>query len=128
MVPSRAKTCRKRRVKSASRLVRNYGYRAAAVIERRLIRRTAFITIYGKTTATQCLGHVLSETCSTNFTPLASNARLGLAEVILKTRPIRRFTPIEVGTNKPGALWRAAWMIHPDIVVVLAVDRVELHG
>jgi len=111
-----------------TRLIRDYCLSAVAALWRRLMRRASFIAVtgsYGKTTATQCLGTILAESGPTNFEPMASNSRAGLAKVILRTRPRHRFTPIEVGTNKPGALWRAAWMIHPDIVVVLAVGDVH---
>ena len=75
----------------------------------------------GKSTATASLGAILSAHFPTNWTPGGGNNRRILAETILRTRFRHRFTVIEVGTRAPGALKRAAWMIAPDIVVMLCV-------
>lgn len=103
-----------------------YGYllSALAFLWRRLMFRTTFIAItgsLGKTTATECLAAILASRFPTNATLEGGNARHRLAATILRTRFRHRFTVIEVGTKLPGALQRAAWMVDPDVVVVLAV-------
>ncbi|MGD0015406.1 MAG: Mur ligase family protein [Bryobacteraceae bacterium] len=99
-----------------------------AFLWRRLMRRTTFIAVtgsVGKTTATECLAGVLSARFPTNATQHGDNGRGGVAATILRTRLQHRFTVIEVGTKKPGALKRAAWLIRPDVVVVLVVAGVH---
>jgi UDP-N-acetylmuramoyl-tripeptide--D-alanyl-D-alanine ligase len=90
--------------------------------------RTTFVAITGsagKTTAATALGAILSSHASTNWLREAKNHRLGLAMTILRTRFQHRFTVIEVGTRAPGALRKAAWMIAPDVVVMLRVLNVH---
>jgi UDP-N-acetylmuramoyl-tripeptide--D-alanyl-D-alanine ligase len=90
--------------------------------------RTTFIAIsgsVGKSTATASLGDILSAHSATNWTPGGGNNRRTLAETILRTRFRHRFTVIEVGTRAPGALKRAAWMIAPDVVVMLRVLNIH---
>jgi len=101
---------------------------ACALLWRRLMFRTTFIAIsgsVGKSTAAACLGTILSSHTTTNWLAGAQNNRFVLARTILRTRFRHRFTVIEVGTKSPGALRRAAWMIAPDIVVMLAVRNVH---
>jgi UDP-N-acetylmuramoyl-tripeptide--D-alanyl-D-alanine ligase len=86
--------------------------------------RTTFIAVtgsLGKTTATECLAAVLASRFPTNATMEGRNARHHLAAIILRTRFRHRFTVIEVGAKLPGALRRAAWMVNPDVVVILSV-------
>jgi UDP-N-acetylmuramoyl-tripeptide--D-alanyl-D-alanine ligase len=86
--------------------------------------RTTFIAITGsagKTTTTACVGTILSAHFPTHWTPGGKNGRVSLARDILRTRFHHRFMVIEVGTRAPGALRKAAWMIAPDIAVVLTV-------
>jgi UDP-N-acetylmuramoyl-tripeptide--D-alanyl-D-alanine ligase len=86
--------------------------------------RTTFIAITGsagKTTTTACVGTILSAHFPTHWTPGGRNGRVSLARDILRTRFRHRFMVIEVGTRAPGALRKAAWMIAPDIAVVLTV-------
>lgn len=101
---------------------------ALAAVWRRLLWRTTFIAVtgsYGKTTAMRCLGAILSSIAPTSFDPSGRNSRRALALRVLRTRPWHRFAPVETGTKLPGALGRAAILLHPDIVVQLAVDRVH---
>jgi UDP-N-acetylmuramoyl-tripeptide--D-alanyl-D-alanine ligase len=101
---------------------------ALAFLWRRVMFRTTFIAITGsagKTTATACLGSILSAYAPTNWQPGGGNHRTTLSQLILRTRFRHRFTVIEVGTRAPGALRRAAWMIAPDIAVVLRVLNVH---
>ncbi len=101
---------------------------AMAFLWRRVMFRTTFIAItgsVGKTTATACLGSILSAYAPTNWQPGGGNHRTTLSSLVLSTRFRHRFTVIEVGTRAPGALRRAAWMIAPDIAVVLRVLNVH---
>jgi UDP-N-acetylmuramoyl-tripeptide--D-alanyl-D-alanine ligase len=105
-----------------------YVFSAAAFVWRRLMFRTTFIAITGsagKSTATACLGSILSAHFPTNWQPGGRNDRTVLARIILSTRFRHRFTVIEVGTRAPGALRRAAWMIAPDVVVMLRVLQIH---
>jgi len=104
---------------------------ACAFVWRRLMFRTKFIAITGsagKTTTAHCAGAILSAHYSTNWTDSYKNSRSHLALQILSTRFHHRFTVIEVGTRDPGALRRAAWMIAPDIAVVLTVLGVHTNN
>ncbi len=99
-----------------------------AFVWRRLMFRTTFIAItgsVGKSTTTALLGTVLSDHATTNWLPGGNNNRLALARTILRTRFRHRFTVIEVGTRAPGALRRAAWMIAPNMVVMLGVRNLH---
>jgi len=90
--------------------------------------RTTFIAItgsVGKSSATACLGTILSAHFPTNWWPGGPNTRTVLSRIVLSTRFRHRFTVIEVGTRAPGALRRAAWMIAPDVVVVLRVLNIH---
>ncbi len=101
---------------------------ALAFLWRRVMFRTTFIAItgsVGKTSATACLGSILSAYAPTNWQPGGENNRATLSHLVLRTRFRHRFTVIEVGTRAPGALRRAAWMIAPDIAVVLRVLKVH---
>ena len=105
-----------------------YFVSAAAFVWRRLMFRTTFIAItgsVGKSSATACLGAILAADSLTNWWPGGGNTRRLLSRTVLRTRFRHRFTLIEVGTRAPGALRRAAWMIAPDVVVVLRVLNVH---
>lgn len=96
----------------------------AAMIWRTLLFRTTFIAItgsFGKTTAKDCLGAILSLAGPTVITPRSNNSRQGLCETILRARPWHRFVVIEVAIKAPGEMISHAFMIRPDIAVVLAV-------
>jgi UDP-N-acetylmuramoyl-tripeptide--D-alanyl-D-alanine ligase len=95
---------------------------------RRLMFRTTFIAVtgsVGKSTATAALASVLSSHFSVNASPVGKNNRAALAQTVLGTRFRHRFTVIEVGTRAPGALRRAAWMIDPDVVLMLRVLNIH---
>ncbi len=116
------------RVRQAYPVAIAYLLSAGAFLWRRLMFRTTFIAIggsVGKSTATACLGAILSAHHPTNWTAGGGNNRRILAETILRTRFRHRFTVIEVGTRAPGALRKAAWMIAPDIVVMLRVLNIH---
>lgn len=110
------------------RLLVNLGASALAFLWRRMMFSTKFVAItgsYGKTTATECLGTILEVHFQTKWVKGGRNDRRGLATRVLGTKPWHKFTVIEVGTKLPGALWRASWMIDPDLAVVLAVGRMH---
>jgi UDP-N-acetylmuramoyl-tripeptide--D-alanyl-D-alanine ligase len=95
---------------------------AAAFVWRRLMFRTAFIAITGsagKSTATACLGSILSAHAPTNWLPGGRNSRT--LRILLNTRFRHRFTVIEAGSDAPGSMRRSAGLIAPDVVVVLQV-------
>jgi len=118
----------RRLIRARTTLFQEYLASAAALVWRRLMFRTTFIAITGsagKSTAAACLGSVLSAHFPTNWRPGGRNTRSVLSRIVLNTRFRHRFTVIEVGTRAPGALRRAAWMIAPDVVVVLRVLRVH---
>jgi UDP-N-acetylmuramyl pentapeptide synthase len=90
--------------------------------------RTRFIAVtgsVGKTTATSCLKQILESRFRVNGTRRGNNSGRELAAIVLRTRWWHRFAVIEVGTNLPGALRKAAWMIAPNMVVVLTVAGVH---
>lgn len=98
----------------------------AAFFWRRLLFRTTFIAItgsVGKTTAKECLYAVLSDQAPTVKTRGNLGARFELPRTILRTRPRHRYVVAEVGIAEPGVMWRSAWLLRPDIAVVLGVER-----
>ncbi len=102
---------------------------ALAAVWRRFLFRTRFVAItgsLGKTTTTRMTAGILESQFSISSTIGANNSRLGLARAILRTRPHHRFAILEVGTKRPGALLRAAWLADPDVVVILNVARTHL--
>jgi UDP-N-acetylmuramoyl-tripeptide--D-alanyl-D-alanine ligase len=112
-------------------VVLGYSLSAGAFFWRRLMFRTTFVAVTGsagKTTATDSLGAILAAHAPTNWTPGGRNGRWALARNILRTRFWHRFAVIEVGTQAPGALRRASWMIAPDIAVVLRVLNIHTDG
>ena len=112
--------------KYAARLY-EYFIGAAAFLWRRLMFRTTFIAITGsagKSTATACLGSILSAHFPTNWRPGGRSSRL--SRIVLSTRFRHRFTVLEVGSDAPGSLRSAAWFIAPDVVVELSV--LSLHS
>src|SRR5579859_1952864 len=101
---------------------------AAAIVWRRLMFRTTLITItgsVGKSTATACLGSILSAYFPTNWRPGGRNAREALSRTMLATRFRHRFSVIELGTRVPGVMRRSAWTLAPDIVVMLRVLNIH---
>jgi UDP-N-acetylmuramoyl-tripeptide--D-alanyl-D-alanine ligase len=97
-----------------------------AFVWRRAMRRTCFIAItgsVGKTTTTAALSAMLSSRFAANVPRGGMNGRREIALSVLRTRRRHRFTVIETGTKRPGALRRAAWEVNPDVVVVLTVAR-----
>ena len=101
---------------------------AAAIVWRRLMFRTTFIVItgsVGKSTATACVGSILSAHFPTGWKAGGRNGREVLSRTMLATRFRDRFTVIELGTRVPGVMRRSAWTLAPDIVVMLRVLNVH---
>jgi UDP-N-acetylmuramoyl-tripeptide--D-alanyl-D-alanine ligase len=97
---------------------------AAAFLWRRLLFRTTVIAITGstgKTTAKECLAAILSRYHPTVKTTANRGARWNLPTTLLRARPWHRFLVAEVGIDQPGYMWRSAWLLRPDIVVMLNV-------
>ena len=110
------------------RRARLWALGALDFVWRRLMFRTTFVAVtgsLGKTTAVECVKQILSCCFAVNGTKHGINSGPGIARTILRTRWRHRFTVIEVGTRKPGDMWKAAWMIAPDTAVVLAVEAVH---
>ena len=108
-----------------SRLVR-YGLAGLAFVWRRLLVRTTFIAItgsLGKTTAKECLAAILMAGAPTVKTNHNRNGGAGLCLSILRVRPWHRFAVLEVAGAAPGMMRRAAWLVRPDVAIVLNVLR-----
>jgi UDP-N-acetylmuramoyl-tripeptide--D-alanyl-D-alanine ligase len=117
-----------RRLRNRVHYFAEYFVSAAALLWRRLMFRTTFIAItgsVGKSTATASLGSILSAHAPTNWIPGGDNGRAVVSRLILNTRFRHRFTVVEIGTRRPGVLRRGAWMIAPNIVVMLRVLNVH---
>jgi UDP-N-acetylmuramoyl-tripeptide--D-alanyl-D-alanine ligase len=113
-------------VKSTLAIVHGFFLSALSFAWRRLMSRTTFLAVtgsLGKSTTTRTIATVLSSRFSTNLTRDGQNSRVGLARSILQTRTHHEFSILEIGTKRPGALWRAAWQVRPDAVVILNVAR-----
>jgi UDP-N-acetylmuramoyl-tripeptide--D-alanyl-D-alanine ligase len=108
-----------------SRLLR-YGLAALAFVWRRLLVRTTFIAItgsLGKTTAKECLAAILAAGAPTVKTHQNRNGGAGLCLTILRVRPWHRFAVLEVAGAAPDMMRRAAWLVRPDVAIVLSVLR-----
>lgn len=113
------------------KLLLDFSASAAAAVWRRVMHGTKLIAITGscgKTTAAHCLGAILSAHAPTNWRLGGHNSRCALAMNILRTRRHHRYTILEVGTKLPGALWRASWVLDPDVAVVLQVKSVHTNS
>jgi UDP-N-acetylmuramoyl-tripeptide--D-alanyl-D-alanine ligase len=99
----------------------------AAFCWRRLMFRTRFIAItgsVGKTTAKNLLAALLRDMPGrTLATRRSSNDVKHIARDLLRVRPWHRFVVLEAGTDQPGWIRRSAWLIGPDIAIILTVAR-----
>lgn len=98
----------------------------AAFVWRRMLRRTTVIAItgsLGKTTAKECLAHVLSAEGPTFRSYRNQNAPVAVALNILRIRPWHRYAIIEVAGAAPGMMAKSARLLAPDVGVVLNVLR-----
>lgn len=98
---------------------------ALAAAWRRLWRGPQVIAItgsVGKTTAKKCLAAILSTHFPITVSDTANRGtRFELPRTLLRTRRRHRFVVAEVGILKPGIMWRSAWLLKPDIAVILGV-------
>ena len=98
----------------------------AAFLWRTLLFRTTFIAVtgsLGKTTAKECLAAILASQGPTVKTFRNNNGRHGVPRTILRARPWDRYVVIEIGTDRPGNMIRGAFLIRPDVAVILGVAR-----
>ena len=98
---------------------------ALAIIWRRLLFRTTVIAVtgsLGKTTACECLARILSADSSITKTLGNDNGRRGIPRTILRARPWNRYLIVEIGVDRPGVMWRGAFVVRPDLVVVTCVE------
>ncbi len=117
-------------MRTLRRILKRYAPSAKAALWRRLMSGTKFIAVtgsLGKTTATECLGTMLSAHAPTNWRSGGGNDWKSLAAILQATRREHRYTLLEAGLSRPGVLRRFAWMVDPDIAIVLAVKPVHSH-
>lgn len=104
---------------------------ALAVVWRRLLFRTTVIAITGsrgKTTARECLARILGADSSITATRGNDNGRRGVPRTILRARPRDRYLIVEIGVDRPGVMWRGAFVISPDVVVVTSVESEHMEN
>ncbi len=93
---------------------------------RTVLWRTTIVAItgsVGKTTAKECLAAILATQGPTVKTLGSANGRSGLARTLLRIRPWHRFAVVEVGVERPGRMWRSAWLVRPNVALFLGVAR-----
>jgi UDP-N-acetylmuramoyl-tripeptide--D-alanyl-D-alanine ligase len=117
----------RRKLRSAVMLFWNRCVLLAAFCWRRLMFRTRFIAItgsVGKTTTKNLLAAFLrGMPAATLSTRHSSNDVKHIARDLLRVRPWHRFAVLEAGTDQPGWIRRCAWLIGPDIAIILAIAR-----
>lgn len=112
----------------------DWRYRCALLagwVWRRLMFRTTFIAItgsVGKTTATGLLSSILATQDSTFTNYGSGNRSERILRAMFKVRFSHRFAVFEVATRGPGFLKRSAWLVRPDIAVILNVARTHTRG
>jgi len=119
--PRRREACR-----DAWALIWNLPFWVVAFVWRSLLVRTTFIAVtgsFGKTTTKDCLEAILSSVAPTVATAGNANGRVGITRTILRVRPWHRFAIVETGTDRRGAMVRAAILVRPDIALILCVAR-----
>lgn len=108
------------------RAVFNLPLIAAAIVWRRTVLRNVTVIAIsgsvGKTTAKECLVAILQRRDPIIAVPAGSNGRFGLPRLLLRARPRHRIIVAEVGIVKPGRMWRAAFLVKPDITVITRVN------
>jgi len=107
-------------------MLRNLPRALAAFLWRTLLFRTKFVVVtgsLGKTTAKDCLAAILATAGPTVKTEGNSNGRTGITKTLLRVRPWHRYAVIETGTDRPGGLIRASFLIRPHAALILCVAR-----
>ncbi len=108
-----------------------YPVYAAALLWRMMLIRTGIVAItgsFGKTSSKDCLAAILGRSGTTMKTPENRNGMWGCSTTILRTRPWHRYAVVETGTDRPGGLRRLSFLLRPDVVVELRVDRAHSQG
>jgi UDP-N-acetylmuramoyl-tripeptide--D-alanyl-D-alanine ligase len=97
-----------------------------------LLFRTRFIAItgsVGKTTTRNLLAAILCDMPALTLAATkSSNSAKQIARDLLSVRPRHRFVVLEVGTDRPGWIRRSAWLIRPDIAIILSVARTHTNN
>jgi len=99
---------------------------AIAWLWRRLLVGTTFVAVtgsVGKTTTKECLAAALAVSGLTARTRGNANDAYGVPRTILRVRPWHRHAVVEVGTERPRMMRRAARVVRPHVAVVLCIDR-----
>ena len=97
---------------------------AAAIVWRRICRRTVVIAISGsrgKTTARMLLTGILAPRFQIVSSTRNQNGRFGVPQTVLSITKETEFAIVEIGVDGPGLMWRAAVMVKPDIAVLTSV-------
>jgi UDP-N-acetylmuramyl pentapeptide synthase len=93
----------------------------ATLYRRALARRTRFVAVvgsFGKSSAVRAVSTALGVPIHRSF---AANCFSGLALMVLRVRPWRRYGVIEAGIDNVGQMILYARIIRPDIVVVTSI-------
>jgi UDP-N-acetylmuramoyl-tripeptide--D-alanyl-D-alanine ligase len=88
--------------------------------------RTTFIAVtgsLGKTTAKELLACILQAHARTYRTIGNQNGPLLVALNVLRVRPWHRYAVIELAGAAPGMMQRIAFVVRPDIALILAIRR-----
>lgn len=121
-----------RKLRTAANLLKYRAVLLVAFCWRRLLFRTRFIAItgsVGKTTTKDLLAAILGEMPARILaTRRSSNGVKHIARAILRARPWHRFVILEAGTDQPGWIRRSAWLIGPDIAIILSVARTHTNN
>jgi len=122
----------KRKLRTATNLLKYRLTVLAAFCWRRLLFRTRFIAItgsVGKTTTKDLLSSLFHDMpARTLATRRSSNGVKHIARDILRARPWHRFVVLEAGTDQPGWIRRSSWLIGPDVAVILSVARTHTNN
>jgi UDP-N-acetylmuramoyl-tripeptide--D-alanyl-D-alanine ligase len=121
----------RRSIRAARKVANDFVRRSGAYVWRRLMFRTTVIAItgsVGKTTATECLGAILSTVAPTRKTPKGLNDKRGVVGTVWAIRPWHRFAVIEVGTDRAGMIASTGRIVKPHIAVVLSVARTHTNN
>lgn len=121
-----------KRLRATANLLKYRALLLVAFCWRRLLFRTRFIAItgsVGKTTTKDLLAAILNDMpARTLATRRSSNGAKHIAQAILRARPWDRFVVLEAGTDQPGWIRRSAWLIGPDIAIILSVARTHTNN
>ena len=122
----------RRRLRNTAYLWKHRALLLAAFCWRRLMFQTRFIAItgsVGKTTTKELLAAILRHRSTAVLsTTRSANGVKDVARNILRVRPWHRFAVLEAGTDAPGWIRRSAWLIGPDLAIILSVARTHTNN